>query len=115
MRIQELEICNFRGIKELKLSPECRNFLISGPNGSGKSAIVDAVDFLLTGQISRMTGHGTKDIKLKEHAPHILADETNCWVKASIKLSDDGDLVEIERHMDKPSKLVTSEFMVKIN
>lgn len=47
MRIQELEICNFRGIKELKLEPKGKNFLISGPNGSGKSAIVDAVDLSL--------------------------------------------------------------------
>ncbi|CEA14174.1 AAA family ATPase [Methanobacterium formicicum] len=37
MRIQELEICNFRGIKELKIEPNGKNFLISGPNGSGKS------------------------------------------------------------------------------
>lgn len=68
MKIQELEICNFRGIKELKLEPKAKNFLISGPNGSSKSAKVDAVDFLLTGQVSRMTGAGTKDIKLQEHA-----------------------------------------------
>lgn len=62
MRIQELEVCNFRGIKKLKLDPNGRNFLISGPNGSGKSAIVDAVDFLLTGQVSRMTGPGPKTL-----------------------------------------------------
>lgn len=73
MRIQELEINNIRGIHHMELKPECRNFLVSGPNGSGKSAIVDSIDFLLTGDISRMKGKGTKGITLKKHGPHIDA------------------------------------------
>lgn len=71
MKLLELEIHNFRGARDLKIKPEGKNFLIWGANGSGKSTVVDALDFLLTGNISRMTGKGTKDIKLKEHAPHI--------------------------------------------
>jgi DNA repair exonuclease SbcCD ATPase subunit len=109
MRIQELEICNFRGIKELKLQPKGRNFLISGPNGSGKSAIVDAVDFLLTGQISRMTGPGTKDIKLKEHAPHVTSDVKDCWVKAVVNLSGIDEPVKIKREMSKPRDLICDD------
>ncbi len=109
MRIQELEICNFRGIKELKLEPKGNNFLISGPNGSGKSAIVDAVDFLLTGQVSRMTGPGTKDIKLKEHAPHVMAEAKDCWVKATITLPYVSEPVEIKRVMDSPRNLVSDD------
>jgi len=109
MRIQELEICNFRGIKELKLEPKGNNFLISGPNGSGKSAIVDAVDFLLTGDVSRMKGPGTKDIKLKEHAPHIKADLKDCWVKAKVEIPEVTEPVEIKRVMDKPRKLVCDD------
>ena len=109
MRIQELEICNFRGIKELKLEPNGNNFLISGPNGSGKSAIVDAVDFLLTGDVSRMKGPGTKGIKLKDHAKHIQAEPSDCWVKATVKLLEDGDSIEIKRSMDKPLNLIYDE------
>ncbi|EKQ50762.1 MAG: RecF/RecN/SMC N-terminal domain-containing protein [Methanobacterium sp. Maddingley MBC34] len=109
MRIQELEICNFRGIKHLSLSPNGRNFLISGPNGSGKSAIVDAVDFLLTGDVSRMKGPGTKGIKLKDHAKHIQAEPSDCWVKATVKLLEDGDSIEIKRSMDKPRNLICDE------
>ena len=106
MRIQELEICNFRGIKKLKLEPNGKNFLISGPNGSGKSAIVDAVDFLLTGGVSRMTGPGTKDIKLKDHAPHVTSDVKDCWVKAVVDLSGIDEPVEIKREMSKPKSLI---------
>ena len=109
MRIQELEICNLRGIKELKLQPNGKNFLISGPNGSGKSAIVDAVDFLLTGGISRMNGPGTKDIKLKEHAPHVTSDVKDCWVKAVVNLSGIDEPVEIKREMSKPKSLICNE------
>lgn len=109
MRIQELEICNFRGIKHLELSPGGRNFLISGPNGSGKSAIVDAVDFLLTGDVSRMKGPGTSGIKLKDHAPHIKADAKDCWVKAIVKLHGIDEPVEIKRNMDEPRVLVCDE------
>ena len=54
MKLIELEIQNIRGIKQLKLKQNGNNFLIYGPNGSGKSAVVDAIDFLLTGQISRL-------------------------------------------------------------
>ncbi|MGC9517478.1 MAG: AAA family ATPase [Methanomicrobiales archaeon] len=114
MRIHELEICNFRGIKELKLEPNGKNFLISGPNGSGKSAIVDAVDFLLTGDVSRMKGPGTKDIKLKEHAPHVASDVKDCWVKAVVKLSDIDEHVEIKREMIKPRNLICDERYVDL-
>ena len=109
MRIQELEICNFRGIKELKIEPNGKNFLISGPNGSGKSAIVDAVDFLLTGDVSRMKGPGTSGIKLKEHAPHVTSDVKDCWVKAVIELSGIDEPVKIKREMSKPKKLICDD------
>jgi DNA repair exonuclease SbcCD ATPase subunit len=68
MRILELEIFNTRGIKSAKFLPQGNNFVIWGPNGSGKSAVVDAIDFLLTGKISRLLGEGTGGINLKAHA-----------------------------------------------
>lgn len=104
VKILKLEINNLRGIRHLELKPEGENFLISGPNGSGKSAIVDAVDFLLTGQVSRMTGPGTKGIKLKDHGPHIDSSVKDVKVSALIELN--GKELEIERHLSKPKKLV---------
>ncbi len=55
MKLLELEIQNFRGVKHLKIEPQGHNFLIWGPNGSGKITIVDSLDFLLKRNISRMT------------------------------------------------------------
>ena len=66
MRILELEIWKVRGIKHLLIAPEGNNFLIYGPNGTGKSAVVDALDFLLTGQISRLSGKGTRAKQIQE-------------------------------------------------
>ncbi len=71
MRVLELEIHNVRGIPYLSLKPSGKNFVVWGPNGSGKSAVVDALDFLLTGEISRLTGKGTGGITLRRHGPHI--------------------------------------------
>ena len=105
MKIIELEIQNIRGIKQLKFKPDGKNFLIYGPNGSGKSAVVDAIDFLLTGQISRLTGEGTGNITLKEHGPHIEHQPDEAIVRGKIKLHGLEEPVEIIRCMKAPNKL----------
>ena len=71
MKILNLEIKNIRGIKNIKIQPDGKSIVVFGPNGVGKSAIVDAVDFLLSGQISRLIGEGTKCLSLKEHGCHV--------------------------------------------
>ncbi|MDO9044570.1 MAG: AAA family ATPase [Methanobacteriaceae archaeon] len=106
MKLLELEIQNFRGVKHLKIEPHGNNFLIWGPNGSGKSAIVDSLDFLLTGNVSRMTGKGTKDIKIKKHAPHIDFKPADVEVRAIVKLQNLDRPVEIKRSLKDPKKLI---------
>ena len=106
MKLLELEIQNFRGVKHLKIEPQGHNFLIWGPNGSGKSAIVDSLDFLLTGNVSRMTGKGTKDIKIKKHAPHIDFKPSDVEVRAIVKLQNLDNPVEIKRSLKDPKKLI---------
>jgi recombinational DNA repair ATPase RecF len=109
MKLLELEIHNFRGIRDLSIEPMGENFLIYGPNGSGKSAVVDALDFLLTGQISRMKGKGTKDITLKKHGPHVDYSAKDAWIKANVKIHDLEDPVEIKRSLDHPNKLICED------
>lgn len=106
MKLIELEVENLRGIPHLILKPNGNNFLVFGPNGSGKSAIVDATDFLLTGKISRMTGKGTKDIKLKEHGPHINSKPEDVSVRGVFEIEGFGGQVEIKRSMGKPNTLI---------
>jgi DNA repair exonuclease SbcCD ATPase subunit len=105
MRLIELEIHNVRGIPHLPLKLDGKNFVIWGPNGSGKSAVVDAIDFLLTGRISRLLGKGTSGITLSEHGPHIDHKPEEATVRAILALPGVATPVEIERCMGKPGTL----------
>lgn len=109
MKLIELEIQNIRGIKKLKLNQDGKNLVIYGPNGSGKSTVVDAIDFLLTGKISRLTGEGTSGITLKEHGPHINNQPAEAIVKGKIKIPGFDEPVEITRCMEEPNKLQYDE------
>jgi len=106
MKIFELEIKNIRGIKDLTLKPKGSNFVVWGMNGSGKSAVVDAIDFLMTGQMSRLTGAGTGEISIKKFGQHIdSTDPKESFVKAKIALPGVSEIIEISRTFQKPSEV----------
>ena len=71
IRIEKITIKEFRGIRDLELVMGGQNFAACGPNGTGKSGIVDAIEFALTGSISRLSGEGTGDLSVKQHGPHV--------------------------------------------
>ncbi len=106
MKLVELEIFNIRGVKHLKLSQNGKNFVVYGPNGSGKSTVVDAIDFLLTGQIKRLTGEGMGQISLKKHGTHVDHEPEEAIVRGLIKIQGLDDPVEVERCMGHPSRLI---------
>lgn len=106
MRITELEISNVRGICDLLLKPNGKNLVVWGPNGSGKSAVVDALDFLLTGQISRLMGKGTAGITLNKHGPHVGCTPEQAIVRAKVQIPGFPDDVEIKRCMAHPKDLI---------
>ncbi len=105
MKLIELEISNIRGVKHLKLSQNGKNFVIYGPNGSGKSTVVDAVDFLLTGQIKRLTGEGTGQMSLKRYGPHIDHDPEEAIVRALVNIQGLDDPIELKRCIGQPTNL----------
>jgi len=109
MKLLELEIHNVRGITDLSLIPNGKNLVIWGPNGSGKSAVVDAIDFLLTGRVSRLTGEGTGGITLNKHGPHIDHRPPDATVSALIKLPGIADPIEIKRCMADCGELEIKE------
>lgn len=53
IRIKELKLRNFKGIKDFTLSPECKNVSIYGENATGKTSIMDAFIWLLFNKDSR--------------------------------------------------------------
>ena len=69
--IQSITIREFRGIRELTVNPSGKSFVVSEPNGSGKSGVVDAIQFGLTGDISRLSGKGTAGLSVQRHGPHL--------------------------------------------
>jgi hypothetical protein len=85
IKVLNIQAHEFRGIRNLSIDFAGENFAICGRNGTGKSGIVDALEFGLTGNVSRLSGKGTGDISLKEHGPHV--DSRNRPDKARVKLT----------------------------
>jgi DNA repair exonuclease SbcCD ATPase subunit len=105
MKIINLSIENFRGIVKFNAAVENKSFVITGPNGTGKSGIIDAIDFLLTGDLQRLRGEGTKAITLDEHGRHIDKDIKTVAVSAEIE--EDSEIFEIKRKLhDKKLVLI---------
>jgi DNA repair exonuclease SbcCD ATPase subunit len=106
MKILELEIANVRGVRDaIVLKPDGNNMAVQGPNGSGKSGVVDALDFLMTGDITRLTGKGTKGITLKHHGKHIDAKPEDAFVKAKIQFDGIDQPVTLLRNISNPKDL----------
>lgn len=101
IKIDQITIKEFRGIRELTLDLKGKNFAACGPNGTGKSGIVDAIEFALTGNISRLAGAGTGGLSVKAHGPHV--DSRNNPAAASVTLD-----VSIPLLGDKKARIVRS-------
>lgn len=69
--VKRIKIEEFRGIRDLTIDLGSANFAVCGPNGTGKSGIVDALEFALTGTVSRLVGKGRGALSVKEHGPHV--------------------------------------------
>lgn len=105
IRIDSITIKEFRGIRDLTLDFKGNNFAICGPNGTGKSGIVDALEFALTGNVSRLSGEGKGDISLKEHGPHVDMRTTpdKSRVTVTMTIPSLNKTVTIERSVKNPT------------
>lgn len=105
IRIESITIKEFRGIRDLTLDFKGKSFAICGPNGTGKSGVVDALEFALTGSVSRLSGEGRGDISLKTHGPHV--DSRNAPEKArvivKVTIPSLSKTVTIERTVKAPA------------
>lgn len=123
IQIEQIEISEFRGIRQLTLTLGKKSFGIAGPNGTGKSGIVDAVEFALTGNITRLGGEGTAELSVKAHAPHV--DSNKNPEKAVVKITaftpSLGKSITIERSVKAastpaitPNDTKTRDFVAKL-
>ena len=109
MKIHKIEIEKVRGIKKITLEPKGKSIVIFGPNGSGKSAVVDAIDFLLTGKISRLEGEGAGELSTKKHGPHVDYESKEAIVKAQVEIPGKNKIINLERRMSNPRKVICDE------
>ena len=104
MKIQKIKITSFRGIPdEFECILKCNSLVVTGDNGTGKSGIIDAVDFLLTGKIKRLSGEGTKDISQESYGHHIDKKKKDTKIEAEIKFNNQH--LTIQRFLAQPKKL----------
>ncbi|GEM_PF-195016 len=110
VKVESITIHEFRGIRDLTLDFKGKNFAICGPNGTGKSGIVDALEFALTGNVSRLSGEGRGDVSLKQHGPHV--DKRNNPEKArvlvKITIPSLNKTVTVERNLKTPTVLLVT-------
>lgn len=105
IKVEKITIKEFRGIRDLSIDFKNKNFAICGRNGTGKSGIVDAIEFALTGNITRLSGSGMGSISLKEHAPHVDSRDNpdKAEVIITVKILSLNKSVTIKRSVKEPS------------
>lgn len=85
IRLKAIHIEEFRGIKDLSLDLGGKSFGICGPNGTGKSGVVDAIEFCLTGSLTRLSGQGQGELSVAKHGPHV--DSRTAPEKAKVEIT----------------------------
>lgn len=108
IKLESAHIEEVRGIRNLDIDFQKSTFAISGPNGSGKSGVIDAIEFALTGSISRLMGRGTKGLSVSEHGPHV--DKAKfpdaAFVRVKVFLTELGKSATVTRKLKTPTKVV---------
>ena len=111
MKLHRLTINNIRGIRQFEHDFQGNNAIIYGANGTGKSSVLDAIDFLLTGRMSKLQGEGTSGISLQRHGCHVdfIGQPEKCIVSAVVGLPGCDRRVTITRRISEPENLFVAE------
>ncbi|WP_295723205.1 ATP-binding protein [uncultured Methanobrevibacter sp.] len=94
-KLHDIHIQSFRGIKDYYLDFEDKSLVLVGENGSGKSSIVNAFEFLFTGQVDSLKG--TQAIKHDKSLVHLGDNPEDLSVTASIN-----DLTIVRKLKEEP-------------
>ena len=123
MWIQSVKIQNFRGIQEKKgFFFEGKPFvLLSAPNGLGKTTLIDAVEWCLTGNISRLKNafdtRSTNNDERKKNVDGILKNKrasANAQIEVVLKIIDN-DKEYVVRRVQKKDELNEKASKVTVN
>lgn len=110
IKVEKLRVNNFRGIRSFEFKMDQKSFVVAGRNGSGKSGVIDALEFALTGSITRLTGSGTAGVSVKSHAPHVDVAGTpkDAWVEMTFTVVSTGSSHVLKRSVASPRKATVS-------
>lgn len=105
IQLESLTVRAFRGVRgEERFEFSGRNAVIAGPNGSGKSTVLQAIEFLLTGQISALRGSGTGGIRKTEHIPNQYANPDDTAVEGTFAVGGE-DSFRVVREFTNSSRM----------
>jgi hypothetical protein len=106
IKLNSITINEMRGIRTISLPLNAQSFVVSGDNGTGKSGVVDAIEFGLTGDISRLSGKSRGNVTVKAHGPHVTQKTKPQFseVKLEILVMADNRTVSLSRNMKDPGK-----------
>lgn len=114
LSLNSVTVENFRGVEgteRYKFAGE--NAVIFGPNGSGKSTALQAIEFLLTGEIDALRGSGTGGVKTNQHIPNLSADPDNTVVRATFE--DSQGEFHVHRRFTDRSELTAERRPTSLN
>ena len=69
--IRSIRFEHFRGLPNSEFKLNGKSLVLLGSNGKGKSAIVDGIEFVFSGQVSRFVGSGTVSIDHNDAVKHV--------------------------------------------
>ena len=112
LKIDDVEIRSFRGIKQYDLIFDQKSLVFCGANGTGKSSFVNAIEYLFTGKVENLSGIG--DVDHKKSIVHKGDDPNDLLVRAYIgehtierSLKDglkcDDELMDLKRDFENGS------------
>ncbi|AJD50326.1 RecF/RecN/SMC N terminal domain-containing protein [Thalassospira xiamenensis M-5 = DSM 17429] len=102
MKLSSIEFCGFRGFRDLtKLEFGSGFTIINGRNGAGKSTICDAVEFVLTGSISKYTIEQANKENIQDYLWWRGKGEPDQFYVKLELIDDGGEIVSITRDRDQ--------------
>lgn len=95
IRINYIELCNFKGIRSRRFDFGGENATVKGDNGTGKSTIFDAFTWLLFGKDHRDNDQSHFDIKTIDPETNQPIHHLDHWVEAELVI--DGTTTTLKR------------------
>lgn len=102
MKLDFIELAGFRGFKEIVHFDMRAGFIVlTGRNGVGKSTVLDALDFVITGTISKYAVKDAKGGGLADHIWWAGKDESKSQYVTVGFVADDGERYVIKRSRER--------------